>query len=75
MQALDIEILDRKIKLKNQALSILRQDEKNIRRDIKTLRWRKVLLEIKHFLEKEIQNKFDPEHSRKLDAVRVLLND
>jgi hypothetical protein len=68
MQAGDIENVNRKLKLKNQAISVLRLDAKRLRE-------RKILLEIRNRLESEMQRDFDPEPSRKLDALRVLLDD
>lgn len=62
------EIIDRKLFLKKQALSI-------VRRDIADLRRKKVLMRIRSELENEISESFDPVLSRKLDALLILLDD
>jgi len=62
------EIIDRKLFLKKQALSI-------VRRDIADLRRKKVLMRIRRELENEISESFDPVLSRKLDALLILLDD
>lgn len=62
------EIIDRKLFLKRQALSIIRQD-------ISDLEWRKALMRRKREMEREIKQEFDPVLSRQLDALSVLLGD
>ena len=60
------QTLQRKIKLKGQALKIIRVEREEFRR-------RLFLLELRDFYICQIKDHFDQELSRKIDATNVLL--
>lgn len=62
----DIEIIERKILLKRQAIDVI-VDE------IRELKFRKTLLVEKGRMERKMEERFDPELSRKLDCCIYLL--
>jgi hypothetical protein len=62
----DLSILQRRIKLKGQALKIIRAERNELRQRLSLLRMRESLLE-------QMGPDFDPEVSRKLDCVDFLL--
>lgn len=62
----DLQTVKRKIHLKRQAVRLIREE-------IKALRFRGALLEVKAELERQITPTFDPVLSRKIDAVVSLL--
>lgn len=64
----EIEVLKRSIKLKRQAIPLIRQE---INRDQNPI----FLLKLKGEFEARIAEKFDPDLSRKIDAVLVLLGE
>lgn len=64
----EIQIVKRKIFLKSQAVALMRED-------IKALRFRAILLQVKAELERQITLTFNPVLSRKLDCVVALLED
>lgn len=61
-------IIQRKLFLKRQALSI-------IRHDVAELRDQLLLLRLKNKLERQIRGEFDRQLSRRLDAVQILLEE
>lgn len=64
----DLSILQRKVKLKNQALILIRAERERLKDRLYLLRMRKYLL-------KRIGPEFDPLLSRKLDCIDFLLRD
>jgi hypothetical protein len=61
------ETIQRKIRLKTQALKLIRAERDELGHQLN-------LLNLRDFLEERIGGKFDPDLSRQLDAVQFLLD-
>jgi hypothetical protein len=64
----EIKILERKMKLKRQAVRLVQAELEEIRHQL-------ALLRLRQYLEGKITGDFEPAHSRRLDAVQFLIDE
>ena len=64
----EIKILERKKKLKRQAVRLIQAELEEIRHQL-------ALLRLRNYLEGKITRDFEPAHSRRLDAVQFLIDE